>query len=283
MAQWRVPCGRFTLQVGERTLVMGILNVTPDSFSDGGRFLDVDAAVARAHEMVAEGADIIDIGGESTRPGHAPIPADEELRRVIPVIERLADLAVPISIDTFKASVARRALAAGASIVNDVWGLHHDPGLAAAAAPAGAALVVMHNQHGTHYNELMADIAAYLRRSLQLAAEAGIGPERVILDPGFGFGKTAVHNLEVVRRLSDLHQLGCPLLLGPSRKSTIGKILGGLPVDERLEGTAALVALAIAQGADIVRVHDVKEIVRVVRVTDAVVRPGRGGWQPDEP
>lgn len=281
MTHWQVPCGRFTLRLGDRTRVMGILNVTPDSFSDGGRFLDVDAAVARAHQMVAEGADIVDIGGESTRPGHVPISAGEELRRVLPVIERLADLPVPISIDTWKAEVARQALAAGASIVNDQWGLQRDPELAAVAAAAGVPVVVMHNQQGTAYTELMADIATFLRRSLDLAARAGIGPGRVIVDPGFGFGKTPVHNLEVVRRLGELRALGCPILLGPSRKSTIGKVLGGLPVDQRLEGTAAVCAIAIANGADILRVHDVKEIVRVARMADAVVRPGRGGWQPE--
>lgn len=283
MARWQIPCGRFTLELGERTLVMGIVNVTPDSFSDGGHFFRVDAAVAHARAMVAAGANIIDVGGESTRPGHTPIEAAEELRRVIPVIEQLADLPVPVSVDTSKALVAQQALAVGATMVNDVWGLLRDPDMAAVVAASGAGVVLMHNQLTDVYTELMADIAAVLRRSMAVAVAAGISAERLILDPGFGFGKTSVHNLDLVRRLAELKALGRPLLVGPSRKGTIGKVLGGLPVDQRLEGTAAVVALSIANGADIVRVHDVREMVRVARMADAVVRPGRGGWKPDEP
>ncbi len=268
-----VPCGRFRLEVGRRTLVMGILNVTPDSFSDGGRYLDVEAAVRRAHEMVEEGADIIDVGGESTRPGASPVPDEEEKARVLPVIEALAaTLPVPVSVDTYKASVARAALAAGATIVNDVWGLQHDRDMAAAVAGAGAAVVVMHNRPAPDYTgDLIAEIKAFLRESAARARAAGVTDDRIIVDPGFGFGKTPEHNLEVTARLAELRGLGYPVLLGPSRKSTIGKVLD-LPVGERLEGTAAVVALAAAQGADIVRVHDVREMVRVVRMTDAVTR-----------
>lgn len=268
-----LPCGRFRLEVGRRTLVMGILNVTPDSFSDGGRYLDVEAAVRRAHEMVEEGADIIDVGGESTRPGAVPVPEEEEKARVLPVIAALAaSLPVPVSVDTYKAAVARAALAAGAAIVNDVWGLQRDPEMAAAVAASGAAVVVMHNRPAPDYaGDLMAEIKAFLRESAARARAAGVPDDRLVVDPGFGFGKTPEHNLEVTARLSELRGLGYPVLLGPSRKSTIGKVLD-LPVGERLEGTAAVVALAAAQGADIVRVHDVRAMVRVVRMTDAVAR-----------
>jgi dihydropteroate synthase len=252
---------------------MGILNVTPDSFSDGGRYAGVDAAVARTHEMVAEGADIIDIGGESTRPGHAPVGADEELRRVIPVIERLGPgCPVPISIDTTKPEVARRALALGASIINDQHGLQGDPALAGVAAEFGAEVVAMHNQRGNEYADLLGDIIAFLERSLERADAAGIGRERVIVDPGFGFGKTPDQNLELLRRLGELKVLGRPILIGTSRKSMIGRVLTETTPADRLEGTAATVALGIAFGADVVRVHDVRAMKRVARVADAVVR-----------
>lgn len=279
--EWTIPYRGGSLALGRRTLIMGILNVTPDSFSDGGLWLDPGRAVEHAWSMVEEGADIIDVGGESTRPGHAPVPADEELNRVLPVIRQLvaANLPVPISVDTMKATVAEACLEAGAQILNDVWGLQRDPEMARVAARYQAPVVAMHNQEGTRYQDLLADISAFFRRSLDLAAAAGLPPDRVILDPGIGFGKTATHNLDLLRDLRQLTALGRPLLVGTSRKSTIGKVLGGLPPTERLEGTAATVAIAIANGAEIVRVHDVRAMVRVARMTDAIVRPGRGGWR----
>ena len=261
---------------GERTYVMGIINVTPDSFSGDGLGTDVDAALAHALRFQDEGADILDVGGESTRPGHAPVDEDEELRRVIPLIERLAGSATtPISVDTYKASVARRALAAGATMVNDIWGLRRDPEMAGVVAEAGVPVVVMHNQEAPIYKDVVADVMAILRESLRRAEAAGIPREWVIVDPGIGFAKRPEHSLELLRRLGDLRALGCPILVGTSRKSSIGAVLG-LPVEERLEGTAATVAIAIANGADIVRVHDVKAMVRVARMSDAIVR----GWSP---
>ena len=276
---------------GKRTYVMGILNVTPDSFSGDGllaRGNHVEAALALAERFVEEGADILDVGGESTRPGSAPIPAEEELKRVMPVVERLArEFNIPISIDTYKAEVARRALDAGAHMVNDVWGLRMDPELAGLVAERGVPVVVMHNRSrpkdavqeerlggryvGVEYEDLMADIIRELRGSVQIALDAGVAWERIIVDPGLGFGKTVEQNLEIMDRLSELKVLGRPILVGPSRKSFIGYTLD-LPPEERLEGTAATVALCIARGADIVRVHDVREMVRVARMTDAIVR-----------
>ena len=276
---------------GKRTYIMGILNVTPDSFSGDGLLAAGDfigAALAQAERFVEEGADILDVGGESTRPGSAPIPAEEELRRVMPVVERLArEFDVPISIDTYKAEVARRALDAGAHMVNDVWGLRMDPELAGLVAKRGVPVVVMHNRSrpkdavqeerlggryvGVEYEDLMADIIRELRGSVQIALDAGVAWERIIVDPGLGFGKTVEQNLEIMDRLGELKVLGRPILVGTSRKSFIGYTLD-LPPEERLEGTAATVALCIARGADIVRVHDVKEMVRVARMTDAIVR-----------
>lgn len=276
-ARRQLDCRGKVLTLGERTLVMGILNVTPDSFSDGGRYADPGAALERALQMVEEGADIIDVGGESTRPGHQPVPADEELRRVMPVLELLVrEVPVPVSVDTTKAVVARRALEAGAHIINDQWALRADPEMARVVAEYGAPLIIMHNQRGTEYRDLMGDIVLFLEESIEMAERAGIPRERIIVDPGIGFGKTVEQNLEVIRRLRELDCLGRPVLLGTSRKSVIGKTLD-LPVDQRVEGTAATVALGIANGADIVRVHDVKEMVRVARMTDAVVRRGGSG------
>jgi dihydropteroate synthase len=256
---------------------MGIVNLSPDSFSGDGLRYDVEAAVYRAHRMAAEDADIIDIGGESTRPGSTPVSLEEELRRVMPVAERLGrELKVPFSIDTYKADVARRALAAGASMVNDVWGLKADPELARVAAEAGVPLILMHNQQGTVYSDLVPEVLSSLQRSMDLALNAGVRWQNLIIDPGIGFGKTAQHNLEILRRLSEFRALGRPVLLGTSRKSTIGLVLG-LPVTERLEGTAAAVALGIANGADMVRVHDVQAMLRVCRMSDAIVRGWGGG------
>ena len=258
---------------GVRTYVMGIVNATPDSFSGDGLALDVDAAVRQALQMIEDGADIIDIGGESTRPGADELPAEEEMRRVIPVIERLSQATdVPISVDTYKAEVARAAFAAGAHMVNDVHGFRRDPEIARVAAEAGVPAIAMHNQRGRDIHDTIGDIVAGLLESLNIVREAGLPEERVIVDPGFGFGWTVEQNLEMLRRLPELRVLARPLLVGTSRKSTIGAVLGDLPVEERLEGTAATVALAVAGGADIVRVHDVREMTRVVKMADAVVR-----------
>jgi len=261
---------------GQRTYVMGIVNVTPDSFSGDGLAYDVAAAVNQGVRMAREGADIIDVGGESTRPGFEPIPAEEEARRTVPVIERLVrETDIPISIDTYKADVARAALAAGARLVNDVHGFRPDRigEVARVAAEFGAPAIAMHNQRGRDFHDVIGDITVGLLESLRIAREQGLPQERVIVDPGFNFGWTEEQALEMLRRLGELRALGQPILIGTSRKSTIGVVLG-LPVEERLEGTAATVALSIANGADIVRVHDVKEMVRVARMADAVVR----GW-----
>ena len=264
---------------GSRTYVAGVINMTPDSFSGDGLGGDVEAAVGQALRFQQWGADIIDVGGESTRPpslyaGAAPTSEDVEISRVIPVIEALHQrVDLPISVDTFKAEVARRALDAGASMINDIWGFTRDAEMARVAAEAGVPVILMHNQKHTRYADLVPDVIGALRRRCEVAVEAGVNRENVILDPGMGFGKTAEHNLEILRRLGEFSVLGRPLLMGMSRKSTIGYVLD-LPVEERMEGTAATVALSIANGADVVRVHDVKEMVRVARMSDAVVR----GW-----
>jgi dihydropteroate synthase len=253
---------------------MGVVNATPDSFSGDGLADDLGGAIALAERMVAEGADVIDVGGESTRPGSDPVDTATELRRVIPVVDALARrLQVPISVDTRKAEVARAAIAAGATMVNDVWGLRGDPEMAPviAAAPE-VALVAMHNRRGHQEGALLAEVARGLRGSLLVAARSGIAAERVVVDPGFGFGKTPVQNLELVRRLGELGGIGCPLLLGASRKSTIGLLLGGAPPELRLEGTLALCVVAVAAGAEMVRVHDVAAVSRGLRVADAVLR-----------
>jgi dihydropteroate synthase len=272
-------CRGREIALGEKTLVMGIVNVTPDSFSGDGLGSDVEAAIAQGKRMVEEGADLLDIGGESTRPGSAPVSEEEELRRVLPVIEGLAEaVRVPLSVDTYKSAVARAGLAAGASIVNDISGLHHDQEMAKVAAEAGAAVILMHIQ-GTprdmqkdpKYADVIAEISDYLADGIATAEAAGLTREQIVVDPGIGFGKTLEHNLEILRRLREFRALGCTVMVGTSRKSMIGKILD-LPAEQRVEGTAATVALAIAAGADIVRVHDVKEMVRVARVADAIVR-----------
>jgi dihydropteroate synthase len=278
--EWKVTFGERCLDVGRQTLVMGILNVTPDSFSDGGQFTSLEVAVARARQMLIEGADIIDVGGESTRPGSVPLSAEEELTRVIPVIKGIRAVApnAIISIDTYKAVVADAAVTAGANLVNDVWGLQGDERMASIVARHQVPVIVMHNQIGTVYRDLIKDVVDFLRRSIKKAVQAGISADRVLIDPGIGFGKSSAQNLEVLDRLAELQELGRPILLGFSRKRTIGNVLGGLPANERLEGTAATVALGIDRGADIVRVHDVLSMKRVALMTDAVVRPGRGGF-----
>ncbi len=264
-----------TVTFGERTLIMGILNVTPDSFSDGGDFSDVDLAVAHAKAMIAEGADMIDLGGESSRPGHTNITAEEELRRVIPVIKRLAaETDTIISLDTIRAEVAEAAIKSGAHIINDIWGLQLDPEMAVVAAKFQVPVVIMHNQAGTEYKEVMADMKEFFDRSIQIAHDAGLSDDLIILDPGVGFGKPPQQNIYVMGHLDEVKAFGYPVLLGTSRKSTLGKILD-LPPKERMEGTLATTVLGIAQGMDIVRVHDVRENYRAAKVTDAIVR---GNW-----
>ncbi len=261
---------------GRRTFVMGIINVTPDSFSGDGLVDRLEEVVERARAMVEAGADILDVGGESTRPGHTPVPAEEELRRVIPAIRaiRAALPDIPISIDTSKAVVAEAALAAGATMINDVRGLTGDPAMASLAAQAGVPVVIMHDLEIRRPDELIPRLVRELAQRIDRALAAGVKWERIIIDPGFGFGKEPELNLLLLRRLRDVTVLGRPLLVGTSRKRTIGYVLG-TPPEDRLEGTAATVALAIANGADIVRVHDVAAMVRVVRMSDAVVR---GTW-----
>ena len=270
-------CGGREFVWGGRTYVMGVVNVTPDSFSGDGLAGRTADAVEQAVGFEAEGADIIDVGAESTRPGHAPVSVEEELSRLLPVLEGIVEaVSIPVSVDTYKPEVARLAVECGASMINDVWGPKVGEGMASVAAEAGVPLVLMHNQDGTEYEDVVTDVAARLRRAAETAEETGVRNEGIILDPGIGFGKTADHNLQILNRLDPLKELGYPLLVGTSRKSTIGFVLD-LPVEERLEGTAATVALAIAGGADIVRVHDVKEMVRVARMSDAIVR----GWRPE--
>ncbi|MDP2719998.1 MAG: dihydropteroate synthase [Dehalococcoidia bacterium] len=251
---------------------MGIVNVTPDSFSGDGIAGNVKKVVEQARQFAEDGADIIDIGGESTRPGSKPVPVEEELKRVIPVIEKIAaEIKVPLSIDTYKYEVASRALSSGANMINDIWGLKHDPRLADLAAEKGVPIVLMHNQEDTKYYELIPDIIESLKISMELTLDAGVPRENIIIDPGIGFGKTLQHNLEIMRHLDKFKELGHPVLLGTSRKSMIGLVLN-LPPDQRLEGTAATVALGIAGGVDIVRVHDVGKMRRVCLMTDAIVR-----------
>ena len=273
--------GSVSFDWGRRTYVMGVVNMTPDSFSGDGLGGNVDSALRQALSFQDEGADIVDVGGESTRPpdvyaGASAASEQEEMDRVIPTIEALArELTIPISIDTYKATVAREGLKAGASMINDVSGFRRDPAMAGVAAETGVPVVLMHNQTHYEYDDLVPDIVEALRAMRDSAIAAGVAPESVILDPGMGFGKNPGQNLEVLRRLGEFAVLGCPLLVGMSRKSTIGRVLN-LPADDRVEGTAATVALSIAGGADIVRVHDVKQMVRVARMSDAIVR----GWEP---
>ncbi|MBA3071313.1 MAG: dihydropteroate synthase [Nitrospirae bacterium] len=268
----------FSLDFSKKTYLMGILNVTPDSFSDGGRYFDRTLAIKRAYEMVEEGADIIDIGGESTRPGSEPVPLQEEIARTIPVIEEISKkIKVPVSIDTYKAEVAKRALDAGASIVNDISGLRFDPEMPKVVSRYKVPVVIMHikgtpknMQANPIYEALIPEIMDYLRESIKLAVESGIAEDKIIIDPGIGFGKTFDHNLEIIKNLHEFKYLEKPILIGPSRKAFIGKILDDAPVPERLEGTAAAVAISILNGANIIRVHDVEEMKKVALVADAV-------------
>ena len=269
--------GSREVTLGEKTLVMGIVNVSPDSFYDGGRYFSTSAAVEHGLELAGQGADILDVGGESTRPGAEPVGVEEEKRRVVPVIEALASRCnAAISVDTYKSEVARDALAAGAVMVNDVSGLRFDPAMASAVSIAGAALIVMHMrgeprtmQASPEYGNLMGEIVGDLRRSVEIAVEGGVDREQILVDPGIGFGKRLEHNLLLLRRLSELQVLGRPIVVGASRKSFIGAI-SDLPVEERLEGTIAASCLAVAAGAQVVRVHDVRSVRRAVEVADAV-------------
>jgi dihydropteroate synthase len=297
MKSTSLQVGKHTFHWGSRTYVMGILNVTPDSFSgdgileSGGAVVQVEAALQQAKQFLESGADILDVGGESTRPGSQPVDTEEELGRVIPVIEAISSEFpdAMISIDTYKAKVAEAALQGGAHILNDVWGLRADPELASVAAALRVPVILMHNRSnpaslevrsqlgnayiGSTYENLMEDVKRELLSSVELAVKAGVDEARIILDPGIGFGKTREHNLELINRLDEIRLLGFPVLLGPSRKSFIGFTLD-LPADQRVEGTAATVAVGITRGADIIRVHDVKEMARVAKMTDAIVRPG---------
>ncbi|MDI6697236.1 MAG: dihydropteroate synthase [Anaerolineales bacterium] len=293
----QLSVGNWTFAWGSRTYIMGVLNLTPDSFSGDGLlkhadfFASMEAALEQARRFVQAGADILDVGGESTRPGSQPVDAEEEMRRVLPVIRRLAaEMEALISVDTYKAEVAEAALEAGAHMVNDVWGLRADPRLAEVVARRNAPIILMHNRSswahaeikerlggryvGMEYQDLLADICRELLESVDLAHQAGVADAQIILDPGIGFGKTVEQNLELIDRLAEIRSLGYPLLLGPSRKSFIGYTLD-LPPDQRLEGTAAAAAVGIVRGTDILRVHDVEAMARLARMTDAIVRrPG---------
>lgn len=260
-------------EYGKKTYIMGILNVTPDSFSDGGSYTSIEKALNHAKEMIDSGADIIDLGGESTRPGHQIVDAEEELRRVLPVVKELKkQLNVKVSIDTYKAIVAKETLKLGADMINDVWGLRKDPNMASVIAKHDAHVCIMHNQDGTDYDkDIMESIKGFLIESIKIAKSAGIDDRKIVLDPGIGFGKTLEQNIEVMARLDELKDLGYPILLGTSRKSMIGKILDLEPKD-RVEGTIATTVLGIKSGVDIVRVHDVLENIRAIKVADAICR-----------
>lgn len=272
-----IRCRKKTLTLGKRTLLMGILNVTPDSFSDGGLFFDKEKAVAHGLRMAEEGADILDIGGESSRPGSKPLELEEELRRVIPVIEALTkEVNLPISIDTYKSPVAQKAIEAGAEIINDISGLHFDQNLAKVAAKEGTPLILMHirgtpetMQKDVHYESLFSEVLQYLKDSIQMAESSGVDPEQIIVDPGIGFGKTLQDNLLIIKNLYEFRVLGKPILLGTSRKSFIGKILN-VGTNERLEGTLSSIAIGVLNGAHIIRSHDVLQAKKAITVADAI-------------
>lgn len=273
-----LSCPRCTIELpANRTLVMGILNVTPDSFSDGGKFYGIDQAITQAMRMIEEGADIIDIGGESTRPGAMSVSSQEEINRIVPVIEKVAkESKIPISVDTYKTEVANAALNAGAQIINDITAMTHDSAMLLLAAQTSVPIILMHMlgtpqtmQVNPKYQNVISDITQYLKNVILKAQKAGIKVGQIVIDPGIGFGKTVEHNLMLLHRLSEFLQLNRPILVGVSRKSFIGKILD-LPVNERIEGTAAAVSISVLHGAKIVRVHDVKEMVRVVKIADAI-------------
>jgi len=262
---------------GYRTYIMGIINITPDSFSGDGLGVNIEKIIDQAKRFESEGADFLDLGAESTRPGHVPVTIKDELERLIPAIKAvIPKINIPVSIDTYKAEVARQSLEEGASIINDIWGGSADPDIIRIAARFEAPVVLMHNQESPTYTDLITDVTQNLTSSRQRALDFGIANDNIILDPGVGFAKTPDDNLEILKRLGEFKTMGNPILVGASRKSTIGLVLD-LPVEERLEGTAATVALSIAAGADIIRVHDVKEMRRVSKMTDAIIRD----WRPD--
>lgn len=269
------------LQIGNRrfdvqnhTYVMGILNLTPDSFSDGGKWADRDSALFRVEEMLAEGMDILDVGGESTRPGYTTISDEEEISRVVPVIEAIKSrFDVPVSLDTYKSEVAKAGIKAGADLINDIWGLKKDKAMAKVIADSRVACCLMHNRKEADYRELIPDMCKDLQESVELALEAGISKEKIILDPGIGFGKAYVDNMEGLRSMERFHKLGYPLLLGASRKSVIGLTLD-LPVEERLEGTLVTTVMAVLKGYAFVRVHDIRENVRAIRMAEAIKQGG---------
>ncbi|MED3625268.1 dihydropteroate synthase [Neobacillus thermocopriae] len=270
MKEYTIKCGPYTLDTSKKTIIMGILNATPDSFSDGGKYNRVDLAVERAKEMVANGADIIDIGGESTRPGFEPVSVEEELKRVIPIIEAVSKhVQVPISIDTYKAETARRAIEAGAHIINDVWGAKADDQMGAVAAKYNVPIILMHNRKDRNYSFFIRDVLNDLYESIAIVKKAGVKDENIILDPGIGFAKDYQENLLMMQNLDKLVMLGYPVLLGTSRKSMIGQALN-LPVHERMEGTGATVCYGIQKGCQIIRIHDVKEMSRMAKMMDAL-------------
>lgn len=268
--------GRKEFDTEHHTYLMGILNVTPDSFSDGGRYSRLDAALAHAELLIQDGADLLDVGGESTRPGHRQISDEEEITRVVPVIEALKrEFDVPVSVDTYKSRVASEALSAGADLINDIWGLKYDEKMASVIAESGAACCLMHNRNHTVYRSFLSEFMEDMRECVRLADEAGIRRDRIILDPGVGFGKTYEMNLEIIDRLEILHELGLPVLLGTSRKSVIGLTLD-LPVDQREEGTLVTTVFAVQKGCAFVRVHDVKKNKRAVQMTEALMGRQKG-------
>ncbi len=272
-----LKCGDSILNLGSRTYIMGILNVTPDSFSDGGNYIDVEKAVSHAKDMVKKGADIIDIGGESTRPGSVGITSGDELKRILAVLKRLiAEIEIPISVDTYKAQVAEKVLQLGVEMINDVWGLQRDPYMAQVVGKYQVPIVIMHNQRGNKYKkDIIEELKDYFETSIALALKGGIKEENIIIDPGIGFGKDLNQNIELMGRLGELTDLGYPILLGTSRKSMIGKVLN-LPASDRVEGTLATSVMGIIQGIDIIRVHDIQENLRAIRLTDRIVRVENG-------
>lgn len=267
-----IKIGNKDFRIGERTFIMGILNVTPDSFSDGGKFDSIKQAMDRVKVMIDEGADIIDVGGESTRPGHAVISDEEEISRVVPIIKAIKEkYDIPVSVDTYKSKVAEAALDAGADLINDIWGFKHDLHIAGVAAKYGAACCLMHNRDNKDYKNLIEDMIKDLQESVDIALKAGVKAEKIMIDPGVGFAKTVENNLDTINNLERFKAMGYPVLLGTSRKSTIGAVLN-LPVDQRVEGTLATTVIGITKGCDFVRVHDVLENKRASIMADAIIR-----------
>jgi dihydropteroate synthase len=270
-----IQCGPYSLDFSRKTYIMGILNITPDSFSDGGSYNELDAAVNHARKMVANGADIIDIGGESTRPGHIQVSVEEEIKRVVPIIEAIsAEINVPISIDAYRAKTVEAAIKAGAHIINDIWGAKYEPEMAKVAAETGVPIILMHNRDNRNYTHFIRDVIQDIQESIFICKKAGVQDDKIILDPGIGFAKDVELNIEMMRELDKFVGLGYPVLLGTSKKSMIGQIMD-LPVEERLEGTGATVCYGIQKGCHIMRVHDVKEISRMAKMMDVLV--GRRG------